>query len=61
MTDREVIALLHGSPGGTTEAMAATFGIPRAQLDRLVKAGKARLQQRVLAKPAMTVPVFYSP
>lgn len=59
MTDKEVLALLRGSPSGTTEAMAASHGIGRTQLDRLVKAGKARMQVRVLSAPAMTVPVFF--
>lgn len=59
MTDKEALRILNGSPGGTTEAMFATFGVTRTQLDRLVKAGKARLEERVMAKPAMTVPWFF--
>jgi hypothetical protein len=51
MTDREVLAMLRGSPSGTTEAMAALHGIDRAQLDRLVAAGRARVQMQALHKP----------
>jgi len=60
MKDSEALALLQGSPSGVTEAMAASHGIGRAQLERLVKAGKARREPRVLAKPAMTIEVFYA-
>lgn len=59
MTDNEALAMLNGSPSGTTEAMFATHGVTRAQLDRLVKAGKARKMARVLIKPAMTVLWFF--
>lgn len=59
MTDQDLLAMLRGSPGGTTEAMVFSHGATRAQLDRLVKAGKVRVEMKPLAKPAMTVPWFY--
>jgi hypothetical protein len=59
MTDAEALAILRGSPSGTTEAMFESLGVPRKQLDRLVKAGKARIEHKVLAKPSMVVPWFY--
>lgn len=59
MTDREVLSMLRGSPSGTTEAMAATFGIDRAQLDRLVAAGKARVEVRTPVRPPIKVPTFF--
>ncbi|HKD75692.1 MAG TPA: hypothetical protein VKB76_09365 [Ktedonobacterales bacterium] len=60
MTDKQVLAMLKGSPSGTTEAMAANHGISLAQLNRLVKAGKVRVERRVLAKPAITIKVFHA-
>jgi hypothetical protein len=59
MTDREVLAMLRGSPDGTTEAMAAAHGIKRRQLDRLVAAGKARVEERTLRQPPVKIPTFF--
>jgi hypothetical protein len=59
MTEREILDMLRGSPTGTTEAMFASHGATRAQLDRLVAAGKARVEIKTLDKPRIDVPWFY--
>jgi hypothetical protein len=65
LTDTEVLQILIGSPSGTTEARFAVMGVPRSQLDRLIKRGKARmemrtLKHRALKSGAINVPWFYA-
>lgn len=59
MKERELLDLLRGSPSGTTETMAIRHGATLAQLDRLVASGKARVEVRAMARPAMSVRWFF--
>jgi hypothetical protein len=65
MIDKEVLAVLRGSPTGTTEARFALMGVPRKQLDKLVRTGKARvevrtLRHRALKSGSIDVPWFFA-
>jgi len=61
MTYKELVTMLRGSPGGTTEAMFMSHGATLAQLSRLVAEGEAHTVVRRLASHGGMSVIWYFP
>lgn len=55
---RKALAILAGSPNGTTESMMVAHGFSQALLVDLVTAGLAHAEERQLAKPRTNIVIL---